>query len=100
MLDTVVAPSIINYLIVAVSAGILSYFLAWYRSPRKEYTLLMVKVENLCDQIEKLHTENKLIKKCLIIKAKMIDEQTKRSHPQSALELEEIVREMLKSNGN
>ena len=36
----------------------------------------------------------KLIKKILILKSKLIDEQTKRLHPDEALELEDIVKNM------
>lgn len=99
MFDSI-APGILNYIVIAIIAGGVSYLLAWYRSPRCQYGKLILQVEKLSDNVEKLHRENKLIKKCLIIKAKMIDEQTKIAHPKSNLELEEIVREMLKTNGN
>ena len=40
------------------------------------------------------------IAKAIILMAKMIDDQVEREHPKTNSELEDIVRELLKSNGH
>ncbi len=49
----------------------------------------------LCKEISRQRQDIEQIKKVLIIKAKMIDEQTQRAHPDAVQELEEMVRIML-----
>lgn len=46
-------------------------------------------------QLDNLTKDNELIKRCLIITAKLNDMQTKKAHPEVTTELEQITKEML-----
>jgi uncharacterized membrane protein YqiK len=49
----------------------------------------------LIKKVDILDKRSFRIEKCLIIKAHMIDEQTKKAHPESTSQLEALVKEML-----
>lgn len=83
-ITSAVITEIILLLAVSCSTGIISYFVGIKKANKKT-----------CERLTKVESDVTMIKKILIIKAKLIDEQTKQAHPEAATELEEIVKEML-----
>lgn len=82
-------------IIIGVSAtAIATAFLAYLRSRSQCFKTLQ-------DLVEKLDKRTYRIEKTIIVKAQLIDEQTKKAHPEAAANLEKLVNEMLRdSQGN
>jgi len=78
---------IIIAVVLAVGAYIANYF-------RKRGDC----INKLNNQMEKLTRTQWRTAKTLLILAKLIDDQTKKEHPDIAIELEEIARELLSDN--
>ncbi len=69
--------------------GIIGYF--------KKRTNCLQKV---ADEVEELRKRSYRIEKTLVILAKLQEDVVQRSHPELKTEWEEIVKELLKGNGN
>ena len=78
---------IIGLAITGIAGGIIGYF--------KTKSLC---IQNISNNLEVLSKRSFRIEKALIILARMIDEQTNKAHPEVDIDLDGLIKEMLKSN--
>ncbi len=74
--------------VVAISIGVGAYIVHYFRKRGDA-------IAKLNAEIEKLHRTQWRTAKTLLILAKLIDDQTKKEHPDITTELEDIARELL-----
>ena len=82
-LDPIVLETML-IIIAGVGSGVSAFFIGIRSANNK-----------MVSKLDQAEHDIGLIKRCLIVKAKLIDDQTKASHPEVAFELEEVVREMI-----
>lgn len=98
--DPVLAGIIVGLIVSLVSATILGIARFKYNKKIKEKEAESKRIEDLCNEQQKTRKAVWRLNKTVVIIAKLIDEQTKKSHPELVSDLESITEELLKDDIN
>ena len=88
---------LVEEIIIVAIIGVLTYFMNYFRVKSKDS-------KKLGEKLLKLSNRQNNLQKVFVLMAKLIDDQSKRAHPEVHTELEGIIKEMLSdsilTNGN
>jgi len=88
---------LVEEIIIVAIIGALTYFMNYFRVKSKD-------AHKMGDKLKKVSLRQNNLQKVFVLMAKLIDDQSKRAHPQVHTELEGIIKEMLSdsilTNGN
>jgi len=99
-MDPITSALIVGILISVVSGLIISYLNNRWKKKAEKKIQEKADYEEIKKQIELLRKAFWRSSKALIIMAKILDDQTEKSHPELNPALEEIVDELLKANNS